>query len=96
MPKQYDLSDFDRATLEKRCTEVTRANGLKGPHYFIGQTADENGSGHALVEVGVDGKHRNHWGSADDYLAQLAPKAEAKTASATAASKKKTARKRTR
>jgi hypothetical protein len=70
-PKHYVLHPGEQMALEAECTRLSKLHE-HGPNFFIGQTADMEGHGHALFEVSADGKKTTtHWGTADDYATIL-------------------------
>lgn len=62
--KHHNIPRPERAALEARCAELSKANGPRGRRFFIGLTADKHGSGHALIEVNSEGERVTHWGDA--------------------------------
>ena len=70
-PKHYVLHPGELLALETECNRLSKLHE-HGPNFFIGQTADMDGHGHALIEVSADGKTTTtHWGTADDYATIL-------------------------
>ncbi len=70
--KHYHLTHAEQAVLETRCKEVSddHARRNTGRAFFVGQTADRDGQGHALIETDK-GNLVRHWGDVDKLLELL-------------------------
>ena len=61
----YLLTQGERAVLEARCSELTKGAERTGQgSWFIGTTADRDGTGHALCYVNGNGRLSRAWGTA--------------------------------
>lgn len=67
-PVQYGFPLHVRLVLENACKKASKE---KGRQFFIGQTADENGHGEALIEVDAKGDITRHWGTFDELMDKL-------------------------